>query len=111
MITEVNVVLRYRFGSISIDLSRHSEYFRKVLNISGSVVFMHMNGHRLKDFLTVHSKENAQLAAQLNDIQEKFNVIKPDFSLIDSISNFDEGEFLYVAPERGANNFKPRTES
>lgn len=106
MITEVSVVIRYRFGSISIDLSRHSEYFRKVLNISGSVIFMHMNGARLQQFLRAHSKENAQFAAQLNDIQEKFNVIKPDFLLIDGISNFDEGEFLYAEPDRGANNFR-----
>lgn len=105
MLTEVSVVLRYRFGSISIDLSKHSGYFREALNISGSVMFMHMNGPRLQQFLRTHYKENAEFAAQINDIQEKFSVIKPDFLLIECISQFDEGEFIYSTNERPARNF------
>lgn len=106
MITEVSIVLRYRFGSISIDLSKHSQYFRDVLNITGSVIFLHMNGPRLQQFLRTHYKENIEFASQLDDIQEKFNIIKPDFLLIEGISQFDEGEFIYATPEKSARNFR-----
>lgn len=103
--TEVAIILRYAFGSISIDLISHGEYFRKELNIKHEIMFLHMNSARLRMFMEEHSAKNSQFQGQLLEIERKFREIKPDFELINGININTEGEFIYNTPSRPARNF------
>lgn len=101
---EVALVLRYAFGSISIDLISHSEYFRKELNIKHEIMFLHMNSARLRLFMEEHCAKNSQFQGQVLEIERKFREIKPDFELINGININTEGEFIYRErsnPSRG----------
>ena len=103
---EVAIILRYAFGSISIDLISHSEYFRKALDVKHEIMFLHMNCARLRAFMEEHCAKNNQFQGQVLEIERKFREIKPDFELINGIGLGSEGEFIFRDVPKTANNFR-----